>query len=119
VSPVVRPGTPITTTPPILVQPESLPQVAAQWAALLPPHAPILSEQLGVPGLEIDSYDLAGQAVVSATTDWPNIYNARFNQRQTKAEDFVTACDGTSSMFVNTDQDDADDISGAAGPTLV
>jgi hypothetical protein len=118
-SPAVPPGMPIISTPPILVQPESLPQAAAQWAALLPPYAPILAEQLGVLGIGNDSYDLAGQAVVSATNDWPNIYNARFNQRQTKAEDFVTACDGTSSTFVSTDQDGADDISSATGPTLV
>ena len=118
VSPAVRPGTQISGVP-ILVQPEPLAQAATSWENLLPPFAPTVAEQLGVSNFGFGRSDLASAAVASATADWPNMYDTRFDQRKTKAGEFVAACGGTASSFGNTDQGSAGEISGAAGPTLV
>jgi len=90
---------------------ETLPELAAQWRALLPslPAAP-----------QVPAYpDAASAAVASAMADWPTIQEARTAQRTAEADKFVGAADKTSVAFATTDHGGADAISHSVGSTLV
>lgn len=87
---------------------ETLPQVAAQWRALLPsvPAPPYIS---GYP-------DPASAAVAAAMVDWPAIQAARNADRKAAADAFVAAVDKTAVAFAATDRGAAAAVSGSAGP---
>jgi hypothetical protein len=90
---------------------ETLPEVAAQWRALLPSFAALP---------RIPAYpDPASSAAASAMADWPAIQAARIANRQAAADTFVAAVDKTSTAFAATDRCGAGAISSSVEPTLV
>lgn len=110
----------------IKVQTQTLQQAANAWGHSLQSSAPFstaLAEQPGVSNISVGPDDAASHALVSATADWPSIYVARYNQRETLAEQFVAGCGGAAQIFTQSDQTGANQIStaapSAAGPALV
>jgi hypothetical protein len=90
---------------------ETLPEVAAQWRALLP--------SFGAPPQIPAHTDPASAAVASAMADWPAIQAARTAQREAAADEFVAAVDQTSVAFAATDDGGADSITSSVGPQLI
>jgi hypothetical protein len=107
----------------VLVDTQTLPQAANNWATLLPPFDSVLAEPFGLPGEFSSSTDVATQAAQQGIANWPGIYVARYNQRDTLAENFVITCGGTANVFTMADKTGANGIStvtpGATGPTLM
>jgi hypothetical protein len=102
--------------PVILADTGILPSAAAQWRGLLDTSLPAPQQ--------IPEYgDPASEAAAAAMANWPFIHEARTNQRNAAADQFVGATNNASQILAASDQSGADGISGAApsssaGPTL-
>jgi hypothetical protein len=98
----------------------ALPGAADKWASFVPPFDPKLSVPLDGANPSIGAQDAASQAVVTATADWPNSYNARYNQREALAKQFVAACGGAAQIFSQADEGGGTQVASAApsGPIL-
>jgi hypothetical protein len=95
----------------VLVIPETLPQAATQWRALL---ATSLAAPQQLPVYD----DPASAAVAAAMADWPAIHESRTAHRNAAADVLVAASGNTSVAFVATDHSGADGIADSAGTML-